>query len=278
MRQGQAADTLTRPRAKKSLGQHFLRDEGPVRRIVELLRPEPGDQILEIGPGPGALTGHLRSLPWARLLLLEKDDVFAAQHCSHPMPGLTIVHGDALFFPWASLDGPWKIVGNLPYNIASPLMWDIVSQVPQLQRAVFMIQKEVADRILASPGSRAYGALTVWLNSFTRAVRGFNLGPGSFSPPPKVDSSVIVLEPLPVEALPTHPTALAALIKICFQQRRKQLQGILRKAFPEQFSPDILTGLNISPQARPETLDQKEFQQLALALFNPLDGNAKTCF
>lgn len=236
---------------------------------MDLLRPAPGDNLLEIGPGPGALTDRLRPLPWKRLVLLEKDDRFAAAHAACPLPGLEVIHADALRYPWTGLAGTWKIVGNLPYNVASPLMWDIVSQVPRLERAVFMIQKEVADRILAAPGTRAYGCLTVWMRSFVRPARGFTLGPGAFSPPPRVDSSVIVLTPLPPGERPADPAALATLIKICFQQRRKQLRGILRKAFPERPASDILDSLKIPPDARPESLSEKEFQKLAGALLPP---------
>ena len=193
---------FTAARAKKSLGQHFLRDERVVQRIVDLLRVEEGDNVMEIGPGPGALTALLRPLPWRRLLLLEKDDHYAAEHAARPLPGLEVVAGDALAYPWESLEGPWKIAGNLPYNVASPLMWDIVSRVPDMARAVFMIQKEVGDRLLARPGSRDYGALSVWVQSFAVTRKGFVVDPAAFSPPPKVDSAVVVFEPLPPEKGP----------------------------------------------------------------------------
>lgn len=255
-------------RAKKSLGQHFLRDERVVQRIVELMRAEEGDQIMEIGPGPGALTVLLRPLPWKRLLLLEKDDHYAAEHAARPLPGLEVVAGDALAYPWESLEGPWKIAGNLPYNVASPLIWDIVSRTPNLARAVFMIQKEVGDRLTAKPGTKDYGALSVWVQSFVAARKGFVIGPAAFSPPPKVDSAVVVFEPLPEERKPQHPEHLSRLVKICFQQRRKQLQGILRRALPDSFSPEKLVSLGIDPAQRPETLAVEQFQRLAEALFS----------
>lgn len=259
---------FTAARAKKSLGQHFLRDERVVQRIVDLLRPEEGDQIMEIGPGPGALTALLRPLPWSRLLLLEKDDHYAAEHAARPLPGLEVVAGDALTYPWESLEGPWKIAGNLPYNVASPLMWDIVCRTPHLARAVFMVQKEVGDRLTAVPGTRDYGALSVWIQSFVTTRKGFVIGPAAFSPPPRVDSAVVVFEPVPEKDRPARPEALSRLIKICFQQRRKQLQGILRHALPGFFSPEVLTGLGIDPAARPETLSVRQFQALADALFS----------
>lgn len=252
--------------AKKSLGQHFLRDDNACRRIVDLVRVAPGDNILEIGPGRGALTNLLRPLPWSRLVLLEKDDALAAAHAAQAAPGLEVVPGDAMAFDWSRLTGDWKIVGNLPYNVASPLMWDIVSRAPGLRRAVFMIQKEVADRILAGPGGKTYGALTVWMRSFTVPGKGFVLGPAAFSPPPKVDSAVITLDPLPSDQRPASPAALAALLKLCFGLRRKQLHGILRRAFPDRYAPALLTGLGIDLNQRPETLTPREFQNLASVL------------
>lgn len=259
---------FTAARAKKSLGQHFLRDERVVQRIVDLLRVEEGDQIMEIGPGPGALTALLRPLPWKKLLLLEKDDHYAAEHAARPLEGLEVVAGDALAYPWRSLEGPWKIAGNLPYNVASPLMWDIVWQTPDLARAVFMVQKEVGDRLTARPGSKDYGALSVWIQSFVATRKGFVIGPAAFSPPPKVDSAVVVFEPLPKERRPEHPERLSRLVKICFQQRRKQLQSILRHALPQTFSPQLLVPLGIDPAQRPETLAVEQFQKLADALFS----------
>lgn len=258
---------FTAARAKKSLGQHFLRDERVVQRIVELLRPEEGDRIMEIGPGPGALTALLRPLPWQRLLLLEKDDHYAAEHAARPLPGLEVIAGDALTYPWEQLEGAWKIAGNLPYNVASPLMWDIVCRTPELARAVFMVQKEVGDRLTARPGSKDYGALSVWIQSFVSPRKGFVIGPAAFSPPPKVDSAVVVFEPLPEERRPAHPEKLSRLVKLCFQQRRKQLQGILRHALPG-FAQETLVSLGIDPAQRPETLTVEQFQKLAEALFS----------
>lgn len=254
------------PRAKKSLGQHFLKYPETAERIVQLLRPQDGDQVLEIGPGPGALTVFLRRLPLSRLLLVEKDDHWAATHAAEAMPHLEVRHADALTFPWESLQGPWKIIGNLPYNVASPLMWDMVRRVPQLSRAVFMIQKEVAERVRAAPGGRDYGALSVWIQSHVRVEWGFVVGPGCFSPPPKVDSAVVAFSPRPPHDLCFSAQALSKTLKLCFQQRRKQLQSLLRQQGVAE-STAILEGLGIDPQARPETLSPGRFQDLAHALF-----------
>ena len=257
---------IAEQKAKKSLGQHFLRDEGVLRRICGLLGVEEGDQVMEIGPGPGALTALLRPLPWKRLLLIEKDDAYAAAHAAIALPGMEVVAGDAMEFCWEGLEGPWKIAGNLPYNVASPLMWDIVQRVPHLERAVFMVQKEVADRILAAPGSRAYGALSAWMQSWCAPRRGFTVPPSCFAPPPKVDSAVLSLLPLPGPR-PDDPAALARLLKICFGQRRKQLQSILRGPFGAEASMGALEACGIPPQLRPEALSPEDFQRHAARLF-----------
>ncbi len=255
----------THPHAKKSLGQHFLHNEGACQRIVALAQLKPTDAVLEIGPGPGALTKHLLAIPPRQYLLIEKDDHWATHHAAQCTAYGEVLHADALTFPWTSLQGAWTIVGNLPYNVASPLIWDIVSQTPELSRAVFMIQKEVGQRLAAKPGGRDYGALSVWVQSYVAVHWGFVVGPGSFSPPPKVDSAVVSFTPLTEKPL-CSPKALQKILKICFQQRRKQLQSILRKAGFSQ-TLDVLNALGIAPEARPETLTTKTFQQLAKKLF-----------
>ena len=130
-------DVLTAaPRAKKSLGQHFLKDAKTSARIVDLLRIGPEDRVLEIGPGPGAITGIIHERGPAEFRLIEKDSYWAAHHAGleRPAPAVQVLNADALAFPWESLEGPWKIISNLPYNVGSPLMWDIVSRTPELTR------------------------------------------------------------------------------------------------------------------------------------------------
>lgn len=243
---------------KKSLGQHFLHDAGICRRIVNLLTPVAGDQILEIGPGPGALTGELLQAPHAKLLLIEKDIYWAEERAKSG--GAEVLRMDALKFDWACLggSGEWKLIGNLPYNVASPLIWDILDQCACWQQAVFMVQKEAGQRLAASPGSKAYGALSVWAQCHARVKLEFCIGPGAFRPPPKVDSAVMLFEPLPERR--KAPERLGPLLKICFQQRRKQLGSILRGM------PQLLAGLaelGIAARARPEEVTAREFWQLA---------------
>ena len=228
------------PRAKKSLGQHFLKDAKTSARIVDLLRIGPEDRVLEIGPGPGAITGIIHERGPAEFRLIEKDSYWAAHHAEleRPAPAVQVLNADALAFPWESLEGPWKIISNLPYNVGSPLMWDIVSRTPDLTRAVFMVQKEVAERLYAKPGTKDYGALSVWIQSYVRVEWGFVVGPGAFNPPPKVDSAVVTFIPLPRERHPADPKALSSILKLCFQLRRKQLQssgwGSPRKRVPRR--------------------------------------------
>ena len=185
------AGVPSQPRAKKSLGQHFLKTPAISERIAALLHPAESDHILEIGPGPGALTDQLRRYHPAQLTLIEKDDHWAAHHAALAagIPGHTVLHQDALRFDWTLLDGPWKIVGNLPYNVASPLMWDIVSRVPVLARAVFMIQKEVAERLRAAPAAATtarcpygYRALSAWNGGLPSAPATLPLHPKSIRP------------------------------------------------------------------------------------------------
>lgn len=254
------------PRAKKSLGQHFLRNEGVCLRIAALLHPQPEDRVLEIGPGPGALTRALEAQPHDRLLLLEKDRHWAAERQRRAAPGTQAVLMDALRFDWRRLPAGdcWKIVGNLPYNVASPLIWDIVSQ-SSAARCVFMVQKEVGMRLAASPGSRQYGALPVWVQAHARPRLEFTLGPGAFSPPPKVDSAVLSFMPVPQEKRPRHPAALERLLRICFQQRRKQLAGIFARAGLAPLAAR-LPALGLAPQLRPEALSVADFLRLSALL------------
>ncbi|WP_034636527.1 16S rRNA (adenine(1518)-N(6)/adenine(1519)-N(6))-dimethyltransferase RsmA [Desulfovibrio cuneatus] len=256
------------PKAKKALGQNFLQDKNIAAKIVRTLHIAPQDAVLEIGPGPGALTGWVMQASPARLVLVEKDNALAFTRMQAERGDFTgklqVVLADALTMPWNQFTSPWKFVGNLPYNVASPLMWDIVSQASGLERAVFMVQKEVAQRIVAHPETGAYGALSVWLQSFCRAKLEFVVPPQVFVPRPKVDSAVVSFVPHPAGTYSFCPVSLAKTIKICFQMRRKQLGTILRLS---GLNAGVLELLGISPQLRPEALPVATFHLLASALF-----------
>lgn len=246
------------PAPKRSLGQHFLINPGVSQKIIDLLHLQAIDQILEIGPGPGALTRFLCNAPHSRLILIEKDSFYANQRKADA----EVLEMDALQFDWAGIcnSGIWKITGNLPYNIASPLIWEILGKCRCWQRAVFMVQKEVGQRICAKPDSRIYGALSVWCQAHALVKYEFTVQPGSFKPPPKVDSAVISF--LPLSEQPQHPGHLRALLALAFQQRRKQLGNIFKQAHKSQLLA-ALSQLNIDPHLRPENLAVCDFLHLA---------------
>ncbi len=265
-------DIHSGPRAKKSLGQNFLQDRNIANRIVDELDIGPCDKVIEIGPGPGALTHLIHARKPAWFAILEKDYHWATEHRRNPpagAPDMQVVLTDALLFPWENLapGQRWKVIGNLPYNVASPLMWDILSRATGLVRAVFMIQKEVADRIVAAPHGKQYGALSVWLQSFCVPKRSFIVPPSVFKPRPKVDSAVVRFTPLPPEERDFDAAALSWLLKACFQQRRKQIQTIL-KGYLGKDMDAVFEQANVTSTARPENLTPKQFQILATTMKN----------
>jgi 16S rRNA (adenine1518-N6/adenine1519-N6)-dimethyltransferase len=263
-----------RPRAKKSLGQNFLVDAGHQQRIVEALEPSPADVVAEIGPGHGALTRHLAGRV-RRLVLIELDDALARgwQEEMRGRDDVEVRHQDALTVDFAALGAPperLKVVGNIPYNITSPLIFHLLRREQRAQRIVLMIQREVADRILAEPGSRTYGALSVGVRVLARAERLFHVPRGAFRPVPNVDSTVIRLEALRPEPLSaTEEEDVRTLTRATFAWRRKQLQRILRDAEPYRLEPvrvETLAHAGFDPTARPESLAPDEFIRLAREL------------
>ncbi len=250
------------PFAKRSLGQNFLQDENTARKIVAALSPTDLDTILEIGPGRGALTRWLSKYAPAKLLLLELDNDLAEQLESE-FPEADLHLGDALQFPWERLNNidHLKLVGNLPYNVASPLMWEIVARLRSFEKAVFMVQYEVGLRLNAEPGSRLYGALSVWMQSHTQVRLLFKVPPTVFKPRPKVDSAVLSFVPRQ-KSLACSAKGLTELVHVCFQKRRKQLRRIFKDHYP-QFSLEDFDKCDIDPQSRPETLSPDHFQMLA---------------
>lgn len=262
VRQGGAAGYAP---PKRSLGQNFLTDANIARKIVDALDIRPGDNVLEIGPGRGALTRHILDRQPGRFRVLEKDDELADRLAAEH-PEVEIVRGDALRHPWEELAAAeqWKVVGNLPYNIASPLIWDLVSR-GSFARAVFMVQLEAGQRLAAKSGGRDYGALSVWVQSHARVELLFKVPPQVFFPRPKVNSAVLrffLQEPRP---LPDEAAALSTTLKLCFQQRRKQLGSILKSKGIPMYA-ELISRLGIDPAARPETLEPERFQALAKIL------------
>jgi 16S rRNA (adenine1518-N6/adenine1519-N6)-dimethyltransferase len=267
-------------RAKRRLGQNFLVDPNLQRKIVNALEPVSGDTIIEIGPGRGALTRHLADTG-ARLLAIELDDDLAADLAAEfqDRPNITIIHTDILDWDPLTLPGAngsagdartlVKVVGNIPYNITSPILFRLLEWPLVPDRIVLMVQKEVAERILATPGEKAYGALTVGVQAQARVERLFHVGRQAFRPVPGVDSTVIRIWPRPSTG-PGTGEPLRSLTRAAFGMRRKQLQKILRSApgygLESAAAERVLGEVGLQPEDRPETLEPHTFVRLAAAL------------
>jgi 16S rRNA (adenine1518-N6/adenine1519-N6)-dimethyltransferase len=255
------------------LGQHFLTDPNILRRIVDALDPAPDDTVIEIGPGRGSLTEHL--LPRvAKVIAIEKDRRLAAGLGARGSGSgeLRVVAGDALHLDWHALlpspepraPSPFKVIGNIPYAITSPLIEKALTP-PLPERIVLLVQAEVADRAAASPGSKAYGALSVGVQAVCRVEKLFVVKPGAFAPPPKVDSALLRLTPLAAPLVaPEETAALRAFVTACFSRRRKQLRNVVMAATgrPAAVVLGGLRALGLAPAARPETLAPAAFAQL----------------
>lgn len=261
------------PRAKKSLGQNFLVDANIQRKIVDALDPGPDDEVMEIGPGQGALTRHLAGRA-GRLTLVELDDTLAARLEAEfaETPSVAVIHRDVLQVPLEEVSahpGRLKVIGNIPYNITTPILFGMLERRPRPRQIVLMIQREVAERILAPPGSKTYGALAVGVRAVADAERVMNVGRNAFRPVPDVESAVIRILPHdPPRLSPDDESALRTLTRFAFGQRRKQFQRILRDAY--HLSPGQVealaaeTGMDL--QARPESFPPEQFITLARAL------------
>jgi 16S rRNA (adenine1518-N6/adenine1519-N6)-dimethyltransferase len=237
----------------RRLGQHFLSDPTILARIADALDPEPGETVIEVGPGRGSLTEVLlaRGL---HVIAIEKDRGLAAALAPHE--NLTVVTGDALKLDWHRY-GADQVIGNIPYYITSPLI-DKALAPPIPKRVIFLVQDEVADRIAAKPGGRIYGALSVGVQAVCRVEKLFTVAPGAFRPPPKVKSALLRLTPLAVPLVgPGEVAPLRAFVTACFSRRRKQLHNAVPGA-----TAAALTGLGFDPKARPETLAPADFVRL----------------
>lgn len=260
--------TDVRPRAKKSLGQNFLVDPNVARKIVGRLNLQPADKVLEIGPGQGALSQFLLQ-SGAQVAGVEKD-LDLARDLKEKWPDIDVIAADVMGIQWDRMHraGFGKVIGNLPYNIASPLIWDLVSKFPEASGMVFTIQKEVGLRLTAQPGRKEYGALSVWVQNFALPRLEFILGPLVFRPRPKVDSAVVSLYPQAFHPNQDQRRALASLLRVCFQQRRKQLKTSLRSLWSESVQAWFAEH-SVRPQARPEDLTPREFLSLSQRVFPP---------
>jgi len=243
-------------RAKKKFGQNFLQDQSVIERIINAFNPQRDDEIYEIGPGHAALTEHLvEYTDNLNLIEIDNDLVPRLQEKFDGKDNVTIHHQDALL--WKVNNSDTRIIGNLPYNISTPLLISFLYQADKISNMVFMLQKEVVKRICAPAGVKAYGRLSVMLQYAFECEELFVVPPEAFIPRPKVDSQIIKLttraNPQKVDLI-----AMEAIVKLAFGQRRKTIKNNLKKIISEQQLIDI----DIDPKARPETLTVEDYVNL----------------
>lgn len=250
--------------ARKRFGQHFLHESFVIDKIVQAISPKKTDHMLEIGPGLGALTERL--LPYLKSLTvieLDKDLIPLLQEKCAALGKLIVYQGDVLKVDFHSLGKTkqlWRCVGNLPYNISTPLLFHCLEQANIIQDMHFMLQKEVVDRINAHPGQASYGRLSVMIQYFCQVEKLFNVKAGAFQPPPKVDSAVIRLIPYRLLPYKAHDHLLfAEIVKNAFNHRRKMLRNNLANWLQEE----EFAQLKINPTLRPEQLDVSDYVKLA---------------
>jgi 16S rRNA (adenine1518-N6/adenine1519-N6)-dimethyltransferase len=261
----------------RALGQHFLRDQGVARRIVDLLAPTRRDLVVEIGPGRGALTDHLAPR-CGRLLALEIDPVLAARLRERlaAWPRAEIRQADARAFDYRALPslrpdpaGRALVMGNLPYSTGKPILMALVEAGRAIDEMALMLQREVAERLAAAPGGKAYGSLSVLTQIACHVRLAFTVPPGAFSPPPRVESAVVHLRVRPMPAVPVEdPARFRAVVRAAFGQRRKSLGNALAAGLrlPVGRTRALLNGAGLDPGRRAETLSLAEFGRLSDAL------------
>ena len=251
-------------RARKRFGQNFLHDAGVIDRILRAINAKAGEHILEIGPGQGALTeGVLGSGAQLDVVELDKDlvPILNRQFADHG--NFRLHQGDALKFDFTSLGAAprsLRVVGNLPYNISTPLIFHLLDNAELIRDMHFMLQKEVVERLAAGPGGGDWGRLSIMVQYHCRVEHLFNVGPGAFNPPPKVDSAIVRL--VPHDVLP-HPAKdhrlLERIVREAFNQRRKTLRNTLKALL----SSEAIEAAGVDGSLRPEQLDLAAFVRLA---------------
>ena len=254
-------------RARKRFGQHFLHDPGVIERIVAAIAPRRGEALVEIGPGHGALTEPVLAASGALdVIEIDRDLAAALELRYRAQPALRLHTGDALEFDYSALARErgqrLRIVGNLPYNISTPLLFRLLAHSAQITDMHFMLQKEVVERIVAAPGSRQYGRLGVMLAPRVRAMRLLEIGPGAFRPAPRVHSALLRLEALPDTPDWASGPHYGAVVAAAFGQRRKTL----RNALAGLLDASQIAAAGIDPGARAETLAPAQFGRLAQAV------------
>jgi len=245
-------------RPRKRFGQHFLHDAGVVARLVAAIAAQPDDCLIEIGPGEGALTAPLLERV-RRLEVIEIDrDLAARLRSAFPAERFVVHEADALSFDFARLPAPLRIVGNLPYNISTPLLFHLAAFVDRVRDMHFMLQREVVERMVAQRSTREYGRLSVMLQTRFRLEKLFRVPAGAFRPPPKVESAVVRLTPLAAAARAKVDFALLSrVVAGAFSARRKKL----RNALP--LAPADFAALGLDPDLRPENLSPDDYLRVA---------------
>jgi len=250
-------------RPRKRFGQNFLHDPVIIDRIISTIRPERSDALLEIGPGQGAITRPLLEAAGKLTVVeLDRDLIAPLQEQCKTIGELTVYSANALRFDFCQVAGEQmlRVIGNLPYNISTPLLFHLLDQQQCIRDMHFMLQKEVVERMAASPGSGQYGRLSVMLQYRCRVTPLFTIGSGAFKPPPKVESAFVRLEPYtqPVVQV-SNQAAFETVVKQAFSQRRKTLRNTLR----DLLDAEDIAVLGIDPSARAESLGIEEFAALA---------------
>ncbi|HEY4369231.1 MAG TPA: 16S rRNA (adenine(1518)-N(6)/adenine(1519)-N(6))-dimethyltransferase RsmA [Steroidobacteraceae bacterium] len=249
-------------RARKRFGQHFLHDQRVIGGIVDSIDPQHGDRVVEIGPGLGAITlPLLQRLEHLDAVEIDRDAIRHLRNATAGNDALAIHEADVLDFDFGSLRGdgpPLRIVGNLPYNISTPLLFRLIRQREHIQDMHFMLQKEVVDRMAAAAGDDHYGRLTVMLAPWLQVAPLFDIDAGAFRPPPRVTSTFVRLTPHATAPFQT-PQRFAAVVGAAFSQRRKTLRNSLKSLLSEE----QIRAAGIDPSARAEVIPPAGFAQLA---------------
>lgn len=255
---------MTAVRAKKHLGQHFLHDRFVINRIVDAIAPQRDDLLVEIGPGAGAITRPLlERVDHLHVIEIDRESIAHLQATIDPAR-ITIHQHDVLDFDFAGLahhaDKRITLAGNLPYNISTPILIRVAEVADHITHAVFMLQREVVERMVAPPGSKVYGRLSVSLQYRFAMQKLFYVPNGAFTPPPKVESAMVRLTPLPAERLRAKDEKLLShIVSLAFQQRRKTLANAVKAAM----SAAQIEAAGVNPGARAETLAVADFVRLA---------------
>lgn len=247
-------------RARKRFGQNFLVDATIIDRILKAIHPQSDDHIVEIGPGQGALTGWLgRQARKLTVVEIDRDLVATLEKQYGDDPKVQVVSGDALKVDFRQFGDAMRIVGNLPYNISTPLLFHFAQYLDQIHDMHFMLQREVVQRLVAEPGSKTFGRLSVMIQSRFDATPLFDIGPEAFNPAPKVWSAMVRLTPRQSPIHIQNESLFSRVVTQAFSQRRKTLRNSLR----QMADSVLIEAAGIDPAARPETLSVEAFAELA---------------